>query len=243
MARPPRLELAGVPLHIVQRGVNRAACFFGDLDRRFYLRCLAKSAIDRGCAVHAYVLMSNHVHLLITPGERGAAAAMLQDLGRRYVRVINMVHGRTGTLWEGRFKSSVVDTENYFLTCHRYIELNPVRAGIADHPAKYSWSSHAHYALGHVSDVITEHSIYLSLGKSPVERQAAYQSLLLQDIDSDTLKKIRGAANAGCVLGSEAFIEDAKEKLGPRARVPRRGRPEKLAVETAFSGAITEKLL
>jgi len=133
MPRPPRLELPGVPLHVIQRGNNRAACFFGEVDRRFYLQCLAKSAARTDCAIHAYVLMTNHVHLLVTPGAPGSAAAMLQDIGRRYVRVINTIHGRTGTLWEGRFKSSLVDTERYLLTCHRYIELNPVRAGLAAH--------------------------------------------------------------------------------------------------------------
>ena len=134
MPRPPRLELPGVPLHVIQRGVNRTACFFGDADRRFYLKCLGKAAAARGCAVHAYVLMTNHVHLLVTPGEAGAAGAMMQDIGRRYVRVINTVHGRTGSLWEGRFKSSLVDSEGYLLTCHRYIECNPVRAGMAAQP-------------------------------------------------------------------------------------------------------------
>ena len=138
MARPPRLDLPGVPQHVIQRGNNRAACFFGDADRRFYLKCLAEAAARRGCAVHAYVLMSNHVHLLTTPTERGAVAAMLQDLGRRYVRIINTIHGRTGTLWEGRYRSSLVDSERYLLICHRYIELNPVRAGMVSDPMEYS---------------------------------------------------------------------------------------------------------
>jgi putative transposase len=115
MARHPRLELAGVPLHVIQRGVNRSACFFTDIDRRFYLKCLAKYAGRRGCAIHAYVLMSNHVHLLLTPERKGAAAAMLQDIGRTYVRTINSLYGRSGTLWDGRFKSSLVDSENYLL--------------------------------------------------------------------------------------------------------------------------------
>ena len=119
MARPPRLELPGVPLHVIQRGINRSACFFGDADRRFYLSCLARAAAARGCAVHAYVLMTNHVHLLITPAEAGAVGAAMQDVGRRYVRVINTIHGRTGSLWEGRFKSSLIDSESYLLTCHR----------------------------------------------------------------------------------------------------------------------------
>src|SRR5512147_2983635 len=113
MARPPRLELPGVPLHVIQRGNNRTTCFFGDADRRFYLTCLARAAAARGCSVHAYVLMTNHVHLLVTPRAEGAVGAMMQDIGRRYVRVLNTLHGRTGSLWEGRFKSSLVDSESY----------------------------------------------------------------------------------------------------------------------------------
>ena len=174
MSRPPRLELPGVPLHVIQRGNNRAACFFGEVDRRFYLQCLAKSAARTDCAIHAYVLMTNHVHLLVTPGAPGSAAAMLQDIGRRYVRVINTIHGRTGTLWEGRFKSSLVDTERYLLTCHRYIELNPVRAGLAAHPSAYPWSSHAHYAAGKSNNLITEHAAFRGLGATPAEPAARW---------------------------------------------------------------------
>jgi putative transposase len=228
MPRPPRLELPGVPLHIIQRGNNRAACFFGDIDRRFYMKCLAKSAARSDCAIHAYVLMTNHVHLLVTPGAHGSVAAMLQDMGRRYVRVINTIHGRTGTLWEGRFKSSLVDTERYLLTCHRYIELNPVRAGIAVHPSAYPWSSHAHYAAGRRDDLITEHAAFHGLGATPAERQAAFRELFLDDLDPTTIARIREAVNAGCPLGS------------PR---PRRGRPAKAAANSDSQAAISGKLL
>src|SRR5688500_3782403 len=134
MPRPPRLELPGVPLHVRQRGNNRAACFFGDADRRLYLKCLAQAAARRGCAIHAYVMVTHHAHLLVTRKERGCVGAMLQEVGRRYVRVINTMHGRTGTLWEGRFKSSLVDSETYLFNCYRYIDLNPIRAGLASHP-------------------------------------------------------------------------------------------------------------
>lgn len=228
MPRPPRLELPGVPLHIIQRGNNRAACFFGDIDRRFYMKCLAKSAAGSDCAIHAYVLMTNHVHLLVTPGAHGSVAAMLQDMGRRYVRVINTIHGRTGTLWEGRFKSSLVDTERYLLTCHRYIELNPVRAGIAAHPSDYPWSSHAHYAAGRRDDLITEHAAFLGLGATPAERQTAFCELFLDDLDLATLARIREAVNAGCPLGSPP---------------PRRGRPAKAAANGDSQAAISGKLL
>ena len=229
MPRAPRLELPGVPLHVVQRGNNRAACFFGEVDRRFYLQCLAKSAARTDCAIHAYVLMTNHVHLLVTPGAPGSVAALLQDIGRRYVRVINTIHGRTGTLWEGRFKSSLVDSERYLLTCHRYIELNPVRAGIAAHPSAYPWSSHAHYAAGRRDDLITEHAAFLALGATPAERRAAFRELFLEELDGKTLAQIREAVNAGCPLGSSP----------PR----RRGRPAKPAASGDPQAAIPGKLL
>lgn len=212
MPRTRRLEQPNVPLHVIQRGNNRTACFFGDVDRRFYLKCLATAAARRSVAVHAYVLMSNHVHLLVTPAEVGAVASMLQDLGRKYVRVINMIHERTGTLWEGRYKSCLVSDERYMLTCHRYIELNPVRAGMVKDPAFYPWSSHAHYALGHRDPLITEHFTYLSLGPSADDRSRAFRSLFHQSLEESVLRSIRDATNAGCALGTD---------------VPKRGRPKK----------------
>lgn len=243
MPRPPRLELPGVPLHVIQRGNNRAACFFEDLDRRFYLKCLAESAAKNGCAIHAYALMTNHVHLLVTPEETGATAAMLQDIGRRYVRVINTAHGRTGTLWEGRFKSSLVDTERYLLACHRYIELNPVRAGLVSHPGDYTWSSHLHYAAGRPDGLITVHPSFLSLGNTPAERQEAFRALFLEELDQKTLAEIRAAVNAGCALGSESFLSTMETTLGRPLRPPRLGRPAKISEDEASTGAaVSEKL-
>lgn len=229
MPRPPRLELPGVPLHVIQRGNNRAACFFNEVDRRFYLKCLAKAAARAQCAIHAYVLMTNHVHLLVTPGARGSVAAMLQDIGRRYVRVINTINGRTGTLWEGRFKSSVVDTERYLLTCHRYIELNPVRAGLATDPSAYPWSSHSHYVSGRTSELITEHPAFLALGASTAERRAAFRELFGDALDEKTLAHIREAVNAGSPLNAPP----------PR----KRGRPPKLMPGDDREAAIPGKLL
>jgi putative transposase len=228
MPRPPRLELPGVPLHVCQRGNNRAACFFGDVDRRFYLKCLARSAARADCAIHAYVLMTNHVHLLLTPRRPGSVAALLQDIGRRYVRVINTIHGRTGTLWEGRYKSSLVDSERYLLACHRYIELNPVRAGLAAHPGDYPWSSHSHYAGGKANDLISEHAAFLALGENPAERRAAFRALFQEELEEATLAKIREAINTGCPLGSPARRK--------------RGRPAK-AVPEELPDAISGKLL
>lgn len=203
MPRSRRVEAPNVPLHVIQRGNNRAACFFGDIDRRFYLRSLTEMAARRGVAIHAYVLMTNHVHLLATPREVGAVALMLQDLGRKYVRVINTIHERTGTLWEGRYKSSLVADERYLLACHRYIELNPVRAGMVDAPVRYPWSSHAHYALGRKDCLVSEHPAFLALGATPRERRNAFCSLFLEDLEEPTLAHIRAATNAGTPLGTD----------------------------------------
>jgi putative transposase len=227
MPRPPRLELPGVPLHVIQRGINRSACFFGDADRRFYLNCLTRAAAARNCSVHAYVLMTNHVHLLVTPSEAGAVGAMMQDIGRRYVRVINTIHGRTGSLWEGRFKSSLIDSETYLFTCHRYIECNPVRAGMVNDAASYRWSSHTHYAGLRVDSLIAEHPEYQALGQSTEERRSAFRSLFAASLPQDVLDAIRTAANTDSALGSEAFMVRAEMLLGRSVRPPTRGRPRK----------------
>jgi putative transposase len=242
MARPTRLELPGTPLHVIQRGNNRAACFFGEVDRRFYLKCLHEAAVRRNCAMHAYVLMSNHIHLLATPNEPGAVARMLQDVGRRYVRIINTIHGRTGTLWEGRFKSSLVDSESYLMTCHRYIEMNPLRAGLAAEPGAYAWSSHRHYSSGACDKLITEHPVFVGLGSSHAERRAAFCSLFEEQLDAPTLKRIRDAVNTGSALGSEGFLARIEALLGRRVRLPIRGRPPIPSIDNAWPGAESGKL-
>jgi len=228
MARPPRLELPGVPLHVVQRGNNRAACFFNDTDRRFYLKCLRNAAASRECAVHAYVLMSNHVHLLVTPSEKGAVGTMMQDIGRRYVRIINAIHGRTGSLWEGRFKSSLIDSERYLLICHRYIEANPLRAGMVAHAGEYPWSSHSHFAGARVDPLITEHPLYLALGSTDSARRTAFGALSNQPLAPHVLDEIRAAINTDSALGSDDFMDQAEATLGRSVRPPRRGRPAKV---------------
>jgi len=246
MPRPRRPDLPGVPQHVIQRGNNRASCFFGDADRRFFLRCLAESALRRGCAVHAYVLMANHVHLLVTPLDAGAVAAMLQDVGRRYVRVLNSLHGRTGTLWEGRYRSSLIDSENYLLTCHRYIELNPVRAGIVDDPARYLWSSHGYYALGRPNPVITPHATFLALGASENDRREAFRSLFAEPMSEASLGIIRNAANTNSALGSDAFLSQTSAIVGRSLTPPIRGRPAKSNAEDGSQldrAAVSGKLL
>ena len=227
MARLPRIELPGVPLHVIQRGNNRGPCFLDDADRRLYLRCLGEAATRHGCAIHAYVLMPNHVHLLVTPGAAGCIAAMMQSIGRRYVRLFNDCHNRTGTLWEGRYKASLVDCERYFLTCQRYIELNPVRASIVEHAANYPWSSHRHYAFGACDALLTPHALFNALAEDETARRAAYRELFEECIAPDLLDQIRANTNRGWAFGSETFLCRVEAALGRAARPPKRGRPFK----------------
>lgn len=187
--------------------------------------------------------MGNHVHLLVTPENPGAVAKVLQDLGRTFVRVVNTIHGRTGTLWEGRFKSSLVDSDAYLLVCQRYIELNPVRAGMIDHPNAYPWSSYSHNALGQRNPLITEHSLYRSLGATGDERRANYRALFRHELGPEALTVIRTAANAGSALGSKEFLEKIRAMTGRSVGVPRRGRPLKAERDIEETGNVSGKLL
>lgn len=225
MARRPRLYVPGVPQHVVQRGNNREPCFFAEEDYRYYLDCLTDAAASYGCDVHAYVLMTNHVHLLLTPQEEGAIGAVMQSVGRRYVRYVNHVYKRSGTLWEGRYKASLVDSENYVLTCYRYIELNPVRANMVKHPGDYRWSSYAHNAHGQPDAALTPQAEYLRLGTRDAERQTAYRELFRHRLDNELLHSIRGALNHGLVLGSEYFKDRIEVMLDRHTRPGQAGRP------------------
>lgn len=243
MPRPGRIEVPGVPLHIVQRGNNRSACFFNDLDRRLYLKCVAEASVARGCEIHAYVLMNNHVHLLATPRRPGAASAMLQDIGRRYVRNINSLHERTGTLWEGRFKSSLIDSEQYLFTCHRYIELNPVRAGIVGNPADYPWSSHTYYAFGSPNRLVTPHRLFSDLGTSAPSRMAAFRAMFRDALREEDLARLRTAVNKGWAVGSDQFMDGVERQLGRSIRPQRRGRPGKDQVDAGDSTGDQHEML
>ena len=217
-------------------------CFFTDIDRRFYLKCLAKYASRRQCAIHAYVLMSNHVHLLVTPEKAGGVARMLQDVGRVYVRTINLLHGRTGTLWDGRFKSSLIDSDSYLFHCHRYIESNPVRAGMVSLANDYPWSSHEHYALGRTNPLITEHALYKGLDIHEPMRRRRFSALSLDTLPNELIERIRVAANANAALGSEAFLARASAIAGRDVRVPRRGRP-RIEADAGEGRAVIDNLL
>lgn len=234
MPRRARIRFPGIPLHIIQRGNNRAACFFADEDYRYYLQSLSEGAHRYGCAIHAYVLMTNHVHLLATPEDDEGLSHMMRYLGSRYVQYVNYVYRRSGTLWEGRFKSSLIDSDRYLLTCYRYIELNPVRAGMVAAPADYKWSSHGAHALGRPDDLLRDHSCYLALGVNSEARQGAYRELFQRQVDDVSLKAIRESVNSGLALGGEQFKDQVEAALARSVRAGKPGRPKKKGVEAGM---------
>jgi len=229
MARKPRFNLVEIPQHIVQRGNNRQPTFFAEEDYLFYLDCLGEAANKYGCAVHAYALMTNHVHLLVTPGTPESASRLMQSVGRRYVQYVNYHYKRSGTLWEGRYKASLVQTESYLLTCSRYIELNPVRANIVERPEDYPWSSYRANAYGAEDKLLQANAEYLALGATEKERQNAYRALFSVQLDSQALSELRQAVNQGLVTGSDRFTEEVEAMLERRVRPAKRGRPPKQA--------------
>lgn len=207
MARPARLNIPLMPQHVVQRGNNRQACFLAENDFRLYLQLLAKSCVEHQCRVHAYVLMTNHVHLLLTPEIPNGVSLLFRDLGRDYVRKFNRKYGRTGTLWEGRFRSSLVDRDEYCLACYRYIEMNPVRAGMVDQPGLYRWSSYAANAEEWPDPLVEPHASWLQLGRSDGERKRAYSLLFRSELPSSQLEVIRCGISKGRPTGSIEFQE------------------------------------
>lgn len=227
MPRSLRYELTDIPQHVVQRGNNRQRTFFCDDDCRFYLRALGEASAVHGCVLHAYVLMPNHVHLLATPLRPKAISKVIQSVGRRYVRHINDRRQRTGTLWEGRHKASLVATETYLMTCYRYIELNPVRAQIVSNPGHYRWSSYRHNALGQVDPLLTEHPEYLSLGSRPAERAAVYRQLFGAGPDSRVIEEIRTELNLCRAFGPDSFKARVEKDLKRSLRPGKAGRPPK----------------
>ncbi len=235
MPRPPRLDLPGVPQHLVQRGNDRQPCFFADIDRTRYLQDLRELSLKLGIAIHAYVLMTNHVHLLLTSPRAGATATLMQSLGRRYVRYINDRYRRTGTLWEGRYKSCPVQDETYLLRCYRYIELNPVRAGMVADPADYPWSSHARNGQDKADALIQPHARYTAIATAEV-RAATYRRFVMDAIDSDETATIRLNLQRQYALGDVRFRTAIEDQLGRRAGpAARRGRPPKAKASEAES--------
>ena len=238
MPRRQRFTIPGIPQHVIQRGNNREPCFFADQDYRYYLDTLKESLQRNHCMLHAYVLMTNHAHLLITPETDYGVSHTMQDLGRKYVRYINHRYKRSGTLWEGRFKSSLVDSDAYLLTCMRYIELNPVRAGMVEHPGEYRWSSYHANAQGRVNENITAHPVYAALGHNQEERISVYRELFCQQLDAEQVQAIREALNGQLVYGREDFKDKIEKATNRSARRGKDGRPsiqEELASYTIFS--------
>jgi len=209
-----RLVFPGIALHVIQRGVDRAACFRVEADHLVYLSNLRHLSAKHSCAVHAYCLMTNHVHLLLTPATTGSCTALMRDLGQRYVPYFNSRHGRTGTLWEGRFRSCIAESARYVLACYRYIELNPVRAGMVNHPAGYLWSSYAANSGGRLDPFLSPHPEFVALAAHGEQRHRAYRALFEEQIDEPLLRAIRDATNTGYPLASDEFKNRVLAPLG-----------------------------
>ena len=224
MARLPRFVIPGQPQHVIVRGNNREAIFYAEADYQFYLDKLKLACDKHECELHAYVLMTNHIHLLLTPHKEDGLAKTLQMVGRYYVQYFNFTYRRTGTLFEGRYKATVIDSEHYLLSCYRYIELNPVRAVMVTHPSEYPWSSFNVNAHG-VEDaraLLKPHSEYVALNTDTTKRHAAYRALFKTRISEKILNEIRESTNKSWVLGSDKFKMQIERKTGrvtaPRAR-------------------------
>jgi putative transposase len=233
MARLARLTVAGHPHHVMQRGNNGQAIFVTPEDYRFWLDLLQDNARKYLVATHAYVLMENHVHLLATPQTIDGLPRMMQAIGRSYVRYFNATHGRTGTLWEGRYRSTVLQAQPYLLDCMAYIDLNPVRSGLVDSPAKYPWSSHEHYLGRKVDKCITPHALFWSMGNTPFSREAAYAQMVREGLSSTHLAEITDATCKGWVLADAEFVAQLQKQTSRRLTKAKAGRP-------ANSRSITE---
>ena len=225
MARLPRLTLPGYPHHVIQRGNNRQAIFASPADYQTLLDLLRINAERFGVAIHAWVLMTNHFHLLATPQTADALPQMMQAVGRSYVRYFNDAQGRTGTLWEGRYKSTLIQTDRYLLACMAYIDLNPVRAGLVAQAADYAWSSHGHYIGRKTDKLITPHPLYWELGNTPFAREAAYADLVRAGVSDQQRADLTQSALSGWALGEDDFVADLQKKTARRVAKGLAGRP------------------
>ena len=220
-----RISVPDVATHVIQRGNNRNPCFFRDSDYLYYLVQLRTLAREIGCSVHAYCLMTNHVHLLLTPQAPQACTTLMKHLSQRHAQYVNRSYERTGSLWDGRFRSCLTESQRYVLACYRYIELNPVRAGMVDAPGSYPWSSYAANAQGAPSGLIAPHAEYLALGTQPASRYAAYAQLCGDALEPSLLAYIRESTNGGYALGSDQFRSEISRSLGRRVVRGCPGRP------------------
>jgi putative transposase len=225
MARLPRLSLPGYPHHVIQRGNNRQAIFSSAADYQALLDLIEENAKKFGVALHAYVLMSNHFHLLVTPESIDSLPRMMQAVGRRYVRHFNDRQGRTGTLWEGRYRSTLIQTESYLLACMAYIDLNPVRAALVAQARDYPWSSHGHYAGLRSDRLVTPHPLFWTLGNTPFAREAAYAEMVHAGVPAGQQTALTQSALSGWALGDTDFIADLQKRTERRVSKTRVGRP------------------
>ncbi len=225
MPRRARLKAAGVPFHITKRGYNHTSCFFTDDDYQFYLDTLEETSKNESVAVHAYSLLPDHVNILLTPKDSEGASRMMKKLSQRYVQHINRTYSRKGTLWDGRFRSCLIDAENYLLICQRYIELDPVRSGIVDNAEDHLWSSYLHNALGETNTIITPHHYYLALANNHNERLHEYRSLFQNELDPEYILELKKHANGGYCIGNKKFKEEIKNALGCKVSRGTPGRP------------------
>ena len=225
MARLPRLSLAGYPHHIILRGNNRQAIFMDSADFQQMLALLQANAQDQQVQIHAYVLMSNHLHLLLTPLQNDSLPKMMQAVGRSYVLYFNKRHGRSGTLWEGRYRSTLIQTERYLLACMAYIDLNPVRASMVVQAADYLWSSHGHY-IGRQNEAwLSPHPLYWEMGNTPFAREAAYAAMVQSGIGQKQQQALTSSALSGWALGEDAFVEGLQKQTPRRVNAAKAGRP------------------
>lgn len=212
---------------MISRGNDRQAVFLQEQDYKLYLRLLLETAAEHECQIHAYVLMTNHVHALVTPQRERSLPLMMQAMGRSYVRRLNWRYQRTGTLWEGRYRASLVQTDEYFLACQRYIELNPVRAGMVAAPGDYPYSSYRYHAWGMKNPLISPHAVYLALHAEPAQRRRAYRRLFHDRLEPELLMKLRHETNVCGVIGSDSFRSQIAAELGRALPTGKRGRPRK----------------
>ena len=225
MARLPRLTLAGYPHHIILRGNNRQAIFMDSADFQRMLALLQANAQDQQVQIHAYVLMSNHLHLLLTPLQNDSLPKMMQAVGRSYVLYFNKRHGRSGTLWEGRYRSALIQTERYFLACMAYIDLNPVRAGMVAQAADYLWSSHGPY-IGRQNEAwLTPHPLYWDMGNTPFAREAAYAAMVQSGVNQEQQQALTSSALSGWALGEKSFVQGLQKQTTRRVNRAKAGRP------------------
>jgi len=239
LPRRARLRAAGIALHAIQRGNNRCACFHATEDYAYYLEQLYRFANHFACAIHAYVLMTNHVHLLLTPEDADGASLLMKYLGQCYAQQLNRKYRRTGTLWEGRYKSCLVQSDTYVLACYRYIELNPVRAGMVGHPDEYRWSSYAANSGRIPLDKLRPHPEYLALGASGATRHSAYRAMVAEGVEPAVTRAIRESTSGNVALGNARFQAMIEAMLDTRARRGIPGRPRTEDIEVGSCERVT----